>query len=477
MKREPFVLDTWHNSGACPYARFTNEEFEKYVPVDFLVEAVDQTRGWANTLLLEHVLLTGKPEAPYKAYLFYGFVLDAQGRKMSKSLGNVVEVNPLLERHSADICRFYLLWKCSPTDSMNFDVRELNKRPYQVLSTLYHLHRFFMQNAEYDNFNPKVHTLQWAKENGTLKPADRWLLSKLQKTVESYTKKLERCEFNFAVAELEDFVVDVVSRQYVPMVRRDLWSDDPQTLQRRLTVYATLWQTLKTLVLLFNPATPFLSEFVYQKVYRELDNSLPESVNFENWPQPDEALRDTELEQAFDTLQKCVALVYSARQSAQLKRRWPLQKAVVVAPKQVQDSLRSLEDVFLELANVKQVEYTERTVAFDREEWASASEGNLQILLNTHRDESLLGEGLMRDLARRVQSLRKELGFMPTDILEAVHLAELDQESMKLVEPYLAEMTELVRTKKVYLHKKRAEVKADWHEYLLDNKKVFVAIS
>jgi isoleucyl-tRNA synthetase len=477
MKREPFVLDTWHNSGACSYARFTDEEFERYVPVDFLVEAVDQTRGWANTLLLEHVLLTGKPEAPYKAYLFYGFVLDAQGRKMSKSLGNVIEVNPLLERHSADVCRFYLLWKCSPTDSMNFDVRELNKRPYQVLSTLYHLHRFFMQNAEYDNFNPKVHTLQWAKENNTLKPADRWLLSKLQKTVESYTKKLERCEFNFAVAELEDFVVDVVSRQYVPMIRRELWSDDPQTLQRRLTVYATLWQTLKTLVLLFNPVTPFLSEFMYQKVYRELDNSLPESVNFENWPQPDEALRDTELEQAFDTLQRCVALVYSARQSAQLKRRWPLRKAVVAAPKQVQDALKSLEDVFLELANVKQVEYSEEVTAFDEKEWASASEGGLQVLLNTQRDESLLGEGLMRDLARRVQSLRKERGFMPTDILEAVHLAELDQESMKLVEPYLTEMAELVRTKKVYLHKKRAEVEAEWQEYLLDNKKVFVAIS
>lgn len=477
MKREPFVLDTWHNSGACPYARFSDEEFERFVPVDFLVEAVDQTRGWANTLLLEHVLLTGKPEAPYKAYLFYGFVLDAQGRKMSKSLGNVIEVNPLLERYSADICRFYLLWKCSPTDSMNFDVRELNKRPYQVLSTLYHLHRFFMQNAEYDNFNPKQHTLEWAWENRTLKPADRWLLSRLQKTVKSYTEKLERCEFNSAVAELENFVVDTVSRQYVPMIRRELWTDDPQTLKRRLTVYATLWQTLKTLTLLFNPVTPFLSEFLYQKVYRELDNSLQESVNFEDWPQPDEALRDAELENAFDTLQRCVALVYAARQSAQLKRRWPLQKAIIIAPKHVQNAVKGLEDVFLELANVKQVEYRAERQVFDQKEWASASEGNLQILLNTRRDESLLGEGLMRDLARRVQSLRKELGFMPTDILEAVHLAELDRESMRLVEPYLTEMAELVRTKKVYLHEKRAQVKAEWREYPLDKRKVFIAIT
>ena len=477
MKREPFVLDTWHNSGACPFARFTNEEFKKYVPVDFLTEGIDQTRGWANTLLLEYVILTGKAEAPYKAFLYQGLAQDAKGRKMSKSLGNVLEANAVLEKQSADVFRFYTLWKCTPVDTMNFDLQELSKRPYQVLGTLYHLHRFFMQNAEYDNFNPKVHTLQWTKENNALKPADNWLLSRLQETVRSYAEKLEKCGFNLATAELEEFVVDVVSRQYVPMVRRDLWSDDPRTLQRRLAVYATLWQTLKILVLLFNPVTPFLSEFMYQKVYRELDNSLAESVNFENWPQPDETLRDTELEQAFDTLQRCVALVYSARQSAQLKRRWPLQKAFVVAPKQVQDALKSLEDVFLELANVKQVEYTEEMGAFDEKEWASASEGNSQVLLNTRRDESLIGEGLMRDLARRVQSLRKELGFMPTDILEAVHLSELDQESVKLVEPYLTEMAELVRTKKVYLHKGRAEAKADWHEYVLDSKKVFVAIS
>jgi len=477
MKREPFVLDTWHNSGACPYARFTSEEFERYVPVDFLTEGIDQTRGWANTLLLEYVILTGKAEAPYKAFLYQGLAQDAEGRKMSKSLGNMLEANAVLKEQSADVFRFYALWKCTPVDTINFDVQELSKRPYQVLGTLYHLHRFFMQNAEYDNFNPKVHKLQWAKENNALKPADKWLLSRLQKSVKSYTEMLERCGFNLATAELEEFVVDVVSRQYVPMIRRDLWSDEPLTLQRRLAVYAVLWQTLKTLLLLFNPATPFLSESLYQKVYRELDNSLPESVNFENWPKPDEAFRDAELEQAFDALQRCVTLVYSARQSAQLKRRWPLQKAIVVAPKMVLDALKSLEDVFLELANVKRVEYTQELMAFDEKEWASASEGNLQVLLNTRRDESLLGEGLMRDLARRVQSLRKELGFMPTDILEAVHLAELDQESVKLVEPYLAEMAELVRTKKVYLHERRAEARADWHEYLLDNKKVFVAMS
>jgi len=477
MMREPFVLDCWHNSGASPYASFTDDEFKKFVPVNFLTEAIDQTRGWANSLLLEHIILMGKPEAPYEAFLFYGFVLDAKGRKMSKSLGNVIEVNPLLQGRSADVSRFYLLWKCSPIDSMNFDADELKGRPYQVLSTLYHLHRFFMQNAEYDRFDPRKNTLQWAKQNKALKTPDRWLLSKLQHMVKKFTEKAETCEFHFALSELEEFVVNVLSRQYVPMIRRDLWSDDPETLNRRLAVYATLWHTLKTLVFLFNPTTPFLSEAMYQKVCRELDNTLPETVSLESWPEPDVALEDATLEEEFEVLLRCLPLVYSARQFARLKRRWPLDKVVVVAPKKVQKALKNLEELFLELANVKKVEYGEKLPEVDLKRWTLASDVELHVLLDTHRDEALEGEGLMRDLARRVQALRKELGFMPTDILNAVHVAELDSKSVKLLEPHLTEMAELVRAKKVHVYEKRGAVKAEWHERSLDHKKIYVALS
>ncbi|MDH5635784.1 MAG: isoleucine--tRNA ligase [Candidatus Bathyarchaeota archaeon] len=477
MMREPFVLDCWHDSGASPYASFTDDEFKKFVPVNFLTEAIDQTRGWANSLLLEHVILVDKPQAPYEAFLFYGFVLDAKGRKMSKSLGNVVEVNPLLQDHSADVSRFYLLWKCSPIESMNFDAEELKGRPYQVLSTLYHLHRFFMQNAEYDRFNPRKHTLQRAKQNKALKTPDRWLISKLQGLVKEFTEKAEASEFHFALSELEEFVVNILSRQYVPMIRRDLWSDDPETLNRRLAVYATLWHVLKTLVLLFNPTTSFLSEAMHQKVYRELDNTLPETVNLENWPKPDVALEDATLEEEFEVLLRCLPLVYSARQSARLKRRWPLNKAVVVASENVQKALKNLEELFLELANLKKVEYGEKLPKVDLKRWALASDVELHVLLDTHRDEALEGEGLMRDLARRVQALRKELGFMPTDILNAVHVAGLDSKGVKLLEPYLTEMAELVRAKKVYVQEKRVEAKAEWHERRLDHEKIYVAIS
>jgi isoleucyl-tRNA synthetase len=482
MRREDYVLDTWHNSGASPYARFTDKEHAKFVPTDFLTEGIDQTRGWANSLLLEYVILTGKPEAPYRAFLFQGLTQDAKGRKMSKSLGNVVETNKLLEKSSADLCRFYMMRKCPPIDFMNFDLQELNRRPYQVLSTLYHLSRFFLQNAEFDEFQPERYRfvgnkILWDRILIPLQPADRWLLSKLQETIEEYTFKLERCEFNVAMAVLENFVIETLSRLYVPMIRKELWTDDPETLERRQTIYAILHYTLKTVTLLFNPVTPYLSEALYQKVYRKFDAKLPESINFECWPEPDEKMRGKALEEEFEVLFKCVSLAYASRQQAKLKRRWPLRKIIAVAPEKTSKALKKHEPLFLELTNVKEAEYATQVPDYvGGENWVSATEGDVHVFVSGQRDEKLLGEGIMRDLARRVQALRKELGYVPTDVLDAVHIAELDEDSMRLLQSYLEEMAELVRTKKVYLHGSRSEVNAEWHESKLDDTRIYINI-
>jgi isoleucyl-tRNA synthetase len=477
MHREDFVLDTWHNSGASPYARFSDEEVQRYVPTDFLTEGIDQTRGWANSLLLEYVILTGKPESPYRAFLFQGLTQDSKGRKMSKSLGNVVETNKLLDTTSADLSRFYMMRKCPPIDFMNFDLQELNRRTYQVLSTLYHLSRFFLQNAEFDEFQAKKFTVAWALKAGLLGNPDRWLLSKLQEKIEEYTQRLEMCQFNVAVAVLEDFVIETLSRLYVPMIRKELWTDEPETLQRRQAIYALLHHALKTITLLFNPVTPHLSEALYQNVYRKLDHTLPESVNFEKWPEPAEKLRDKQLEENFETLFKSVSLVNAARQSVKLKRRWPLSTVIVVAPEKVTKALRTIEPLFLEMTNIKAVEFASEAPEYAAgENWVSAIEGDVTVYISGQRDDTLLGEGTMRDLARRIQALRKELGYMPTDILNAVHIAELEAESMALLKPYLEEMAGLVRTKKVYLHGSRGEIEAEWHESELDGKKIYINI-
>ena len=478
MRREDFVLDTWHNSGASPYARFTDKEVAKFVPTDFLTEGIDQTRGWANSLLLEHVILTGKPDAPYKSFLFQGLTQDAKGRKMSKSLGNVVETNKLLEKNSADLCRFYMMRKCSSIDFMNFDMQELTRRPYQVLSTLYHLSRFFLQNATFDEFNPEKYTLQWASEANKLRPADLWLLSKLQEKIEEYTAELERCEFNAAVAVLDDFVIETLSRLYVPMIRKELWTDEPETLERRQTIYALLYHTLKTVTLLFNPVTPYLSEALYQKIYRQLEPDLPESVNMAAWPTPNGKLRDKTLEGQFETLLKTVSIGYAARQQGKLKRRWPLSKAIVVAPEKTLSALKQLETIFLEQMNVKAAEYAANVPEYvGGENWVSSQEDEVTVFVSGQRDDALLGEGIMRDLARRVQALRKEMGFVPTETLESAHIAELDEESRGLLEPYLEEMAGLVRARRVYLHSSRKEeIDADWHASELDGKKIYLNI-
>jgi isoleucyl-tRNA synthetase len=184
------------------------------------------------------------------------------------------------------------------------------------------------------------------------------------------------------------------------------------------------------------------------------------------------------VEEEFDLLFKAASLVYAARQQAKLKRRWPLSTVIVVATEKIVCALKNVEAMFLELSNVKTVEYMPKSPNLPEDEnWVSAVEGDLTIIVSGKRDENLLGEGIMRDLARRVQALRKELGYVPTDILDGVHISELDKESIGLVEPYLAEMAELVRARKVSLHEKREEVSdADWHETELDGKKVFINI-
>jgi isoleucyl-tRNA synthetase len=480
MRREDFVLDTWHNSGASPYARFTDEEVEKFVPTAFLTEGIDQTRGWANSLLLEHVIRTGKAEAPYQAFLFQGLTQDNKGRKMSKSLGNVVETNKLLASTSADLTRFYMMRKCSPIDFMNFDLQELSRRTYQVMSTLYNLNKFFLQNAEFDKFQPGAEdfaSASWAK---LLAPPDRWVLSKLQATIEEYTKHLESCQFNLAAAELEDFVIDTLSKLYVPMVRRELWNEE-ESGRRRETIYAILYTTLRIATLLFNPMTPHISEALHQNVFRKLNHTLAESVNLEKWPEADPKLRNPKVEEEFQILFKCVSLVNSARQTAKLKRRWPLRTAVVAAPENATKALKTVEALFLEMTNIKEAKYQvvapEASVTpVSEEEWVTAVEGDVTVFISGHRDDRLMGEGIMRDLARRVQALRKEMGFTPTDILESVHIAELDEESQELLKPFLDEMAGLVRTRKVYLHKSTAEVEAKWHESELDGKKIHLNI-
>ena len=198
----------------------------------------------------------------------------------------------------------------------------------------------------------------------------------------------------------------------------------------------------------------------------------------ENWPEPDPNLENSVLEEEFDILLKTLPVLYSARQNAKLKRRWPLAKAIVVASKKNQQAIKKLETLFFELGNIKVVEYKDKDNIgeIDSKKWVMASDNEISIILDMNRDDALKGEGLMRDLARRVQSLRKDLGFSPTDIVNVVHVADLDPEDIKILSPFIDEMEELVRAKKVNVHQKKIDINADWNETKLDKKKVHVAV-
>ena len=174
---------------------------------------------------------------------------------------------------------------------------------------------------------------------------------------------------------------------------------------------------------------------------------------------------------------KAVSVSYAARQAGRLKRRWPLRKAIVVAPQKAKN-LEKFKELFLELANVKEAEFVEKVPEeIASGQWVSATEEEIQVLLDTYRDKSLIGEGLMRDLARRIQALRKELGFVPTEILSEAHVAMLDSDKVDLLNPFLEEMAELVRVRKVQLHSGKPEIKAlRWHQYELDGQKILIAI-
>jgi len=543
MRREDFVLDAWHNSGVASYAGFSNDEFREFVPVEFLTEAIDQTRGWANRLLIAHVLFTGEAESPFNSYLFYGHVLDEKGRKMSKSLGNVIETADVLSKYPADLYRLYMLWKCSPIDLMFFSFKEMNERPYQFLNTLYNLHRYLQENGAYDRFNPKGFTLDSAEARSLLEPADRWILSKLQDLIQRVTQGYESGQYNSLLSLIEAFVVENLSRNYVPMTRRDLWSDAPETYERRMAVYSVLWYALRSVTLLLNPAIPHFAEAMHQNIFLNFDSSLPISVDFESWPKVENRYRDQSLEESFITLLEVASLSNSARQAAKLKRRWPLSRMVVVIPEERLQGIAPLKGLLCELANVREVlissdprgneiglkvslnlssagpklrgltgqvasalrllngydvrqrlessqrllleveqtkvELTSENLVFTYEPpegYSLAADEGILVGVDTRRDDVLIGEGLMRDIARRLQALRKELNLKPSDYLRSAYVFGLDDEGRDLIQPHLSEMRDLVRSREIVICRDREDVGARWNEFEIDDRKILLAL-
>jgi isoleucyl-tRNA synthetase len=324
MQREQFVLDTWHNSGAAPYASLTDSEYHLLVPSSFLTEGIDQTRGWAYTMLLENIILSGSPISPYQSFLFQGHVLDEKGNKMSKSLGNVIDSIEFLSSNPADIIRYYFLWKSSPVESLNFDAKEMLSRPHQIISTLYYLHIYFSQNSKYDKYDPQIHSLDWIISRNLLSIPEIWILSKFQALISGFAAAFDECRFHEAAKLLEEFIINLLSQTYIPIVRNDLWDDSQESWERRLSVYSVLHYVLKNLDIMLHPISPFVTEYLYQMCFKE-----KESIMFEKWPIHHIKYVVSTVESGFDLLKNIISLSNAARMKAKLKRRWPVNEVLV----------------------------------------------------------------------------------------------------------------------------------------------------
>jgi isoleucyl-tRNA synthetase len=551
MQREQFVLDTWHNSGAAPYASLTDEEYQDLIPAAFLTEGIDQTRGWAYTLLMENVILQGI--APYRSFLFQGHVLDEKGNKMSKSLGNVIEARKLLSENPVDLIRLYFMWKSSPIEALNFSIDEMKTRTYQILSTLHNLHVYFKQNSEFDHFDKEKHIIDWALENNLLAPTEVWLLSKLQKLITDVTGAFEHCRFHEGAKALDEFIINHLSQTYIPLTRNIIWDDSTENLNKRLAVYSTLAHVILQINIMLHPLSPFISDYLYITCF-----GRKKSVLLETWPSQDERLANSKVEGAFDMIKEVVSLANAARNLAGLKRRWPIRDAIIcgthteLKPLEVEGSSESLKsqlnaeqyrivqinggstlekissllennlpisinislvrksvaprvkaDINSVLQEFEQVNktmlineltssgkyvlsYNEKTtdilpsdvdITYRAQDGYSSSErGSLVVFISTRRDKELIVKGLLRDLARNLQQLRKERQYNPTDILSAAYVAGFDdKEETAALSALKNEMTYLVRVKAVVLSKEPLE-KVSYKQVEIDGREFLISV-
>jgi len=523
MEREKFVLDTWHNSGSAPYSSLSDGQYSEGIPAPFLTEGIDQTRGWAYTLLIENVILNNKPVSPYSAFLFQGHVLDKNGNKMSKSLGNVMDGQEMLNKYPVDLIRFYFIWKSSPIEPINFSTEELMSRPYQIINTLYHIHLYYKQNSDYDKFDESTHTVQWAKQKGQISSPDIWILSKLQKMISAVGQNNDTCKFHESARALEDFIINSLSQVYIPITKAELWDDDNSKTDRRYAIYSVLHKILKTLDVLIHPLCPYTSEYLYLTVFGK------DSVLLQEWPTIDSELVNDTIEESFDLMKESVSISSAARMKAKLKRRWPLTDAVICVLPGQKKMLESLSDLLVAQMNVesfKCVELQNKSglellaemeslklparpviemdrkkigpkakqhmgallaafantkpeqiveslnsqkshvfdvgaekitldlddfiIGFDAKDgYAYSQRDSLIVFISTSRNREMMARGLVKDLARRLQTLRKEQGYNPTDVLSCAHVLDLDPESLEMAKEKSKDLAFLVRVKTV----------------------------
>jgi len=491
LQREPDLMDVWFDSGAMPFAQwhypFENEEkFRQNFPADFIAEGVDQTRGWFYTL---HAIATMVMDrVAFKTVVSNGLVLDKNGQKMSKRLGNTVDPFATIARYGADATRWYMLSNAQPWDNLKFDANSLEEVSRKFFGTLFNTYSFFALYANIDQFDGSAPEIPLAQRP----EIDRWILSALHSLVRDADQDFARYEPTDAARKIMVFVDENLSNWYVRLCRRRFWkgemSDD------KLAAYQTLATCLDHIARLMAPIAPFFGEWLYRNLQGGMTQKGPDSVHLALFPETNTTWIDPALEERMAYAQRISSLVLSLRKKEKVRVRQPLRKLLLpVLDAAFEQQVEGVRDLILAEVNVKALEYVsgsgniirkkvkpdfkllgkklgkhmktvadtladlsqeaitliERTGSFtldldgeshsltleeleitpvDIPGWLVATDGNLTVALDMQLDVTLEAEGTARELVNRIQNLRKTSDFNVTD---RIHLYLEDKDFLR----------------------------------------------
>ncbi len=354
MKRIPDVLDVWFDSSVAGWASLDyprdEETIEELWPSQFITEGEDQVTKWFYGQQVASMIAFD--DLPYREALMHGFTLDEEGRKMSKSLGNVVEPSEVVEEYGSDVLRFYMLHTSPVWEDLRFSWDEVEVAD-RLLKVLWNSFKFATTYMSLDEFDPREMSEEEIEEN--LMVEDRWILSRIHDTIQTVTRHLEERNFHKATRELESFILEDLSRWYIKLIRRRTWIEEKDP--RKEVAYQTLYRVFDILFRLLSPLMPHAAEEMYQKMGMAAEPSRPESVHQLSWPEFDESRVDEQLENDMEAVREYVKAGAKARQRADLKRRWPVKRVIIKADSEdLKESARRLEKILTDQLNCKEVE-------------------------------------------------------------------------------------------------------------------------
>lgn len=479
MKRVPDVIDVWFDSGAMPYAQwhypFENEEtYGQNFPADFIAEGVDQTRGWFFTLHAISTMLFDS--VAFKNVIANGLVLDKEGNKMSKRLGNTVDPFETIKKYGADAVRWYMVHNAQPWDNLKFDLEGIEEVKRKFFGTVYNTYQFFALYANIDGFKYAEPDVPIADRP----EVDRWVLSELNSLVKKVDEFLASYNPTRAIRLINDFVIDNLSNWYVRLCRRRFWKGE--YTQDKISAYQTLYTCLMTISKLGSPYAPFFMERLYKDLSATLESDgRSESVHLSDFPEANEALIDADLETRMEMAQKVSSLGLGLRKRSKIRVRQPLRKILIpVESDEMKNRLLAVHDLILSELNIKEIELIDQsagvltktvkpdfkklgpklgkrvklvkgvlqelsqeeingfeqsgvlrldlegeTIELTTDEveivnqdipgWMVSGSGGLVVALDIEIDKELRQEGLARELVNRVQNIRKDSGYEVTD--------------------------------------------------------------